>query len=661
MALDRSTHLVLPRDARRPALAPPRQAAVAKPAAPADPWTGATPAQRQRVQEILSFLRAVDDLLARGVCCTHDQAAAHVRNRRGDNYLILHAGRQQAGRRSLLTGRNEREWRRQLGRRRGSTDYDNYPALLDGYCRGDRGRKGADAWWELFYGVYLTGNGQHLRESYRDACRQWRGLGMPEVVGGSPAVPKRAHVEYWHRQYGDRYAADYARRGESWFRTHACGWIERDWEDVRVGEIWVGDHRKLDILLQGERADGTPWPMRAWVTAWRDARSGKILSWRLYGTWDEEPNAIAIIHTFFDAYRGAGHLPEALYIDNGKDFCKAGFTTPIEIGGKLVSACMAVGVDVIKAIKYNARAKTIERTFLDLADHSDRKFPSYIGNSPATRREDAWKLARKNVDRLPTLDDVSACIQDWVWRYEHSTESMSRITGGIPVCQLWDGHAPPRPPVPIEDVRRGLLLPTAETRTVRGGPDGPSIQWEGGWYSSAALQEAGELWGKEVRVFLDPLAELTVRDGRELPAHVALYRLDLTPIGTEPARIHGQAPAWARTDTDRALVGDKLAEQRRRLRSAKQRFQGVTGLPKPLSPGEALAVFARKAGAVPAPMPAPQLDQSASAQVQRPRRVSAAALRKAHALRHRGRDDAQPQPADAGVRDRIARLRAECL
>lgn len=496
-----------------------------------------------------------------------------------------------------LNYENSLKWRKSLGKRAGKVIYGNWRALIAGYSRGERGRKGAEDWWQLFYSTHFTGNAQHLTQAYRDTCRFWVSQGMPEED-----IPTRAHVRYWNQKYGDRYADMLTRNGKTWFHNHVMGYVPRDWSDVPVGEISIGDHRKTDNFIRvWDKGSDKCIPQRIWVTAWRDARSGHFTGYLLYPGGDS-PNADTIIQCLTLAIQDCG-LPAALYIDNGKDFCAQGFTDPVVIEGEERSICLALGIEVIHAIAFNPQAKPIENSFKTLVPYFDKRMPGYVGNSPANRPEDAWKWAKEHVGELPNLQQATELFGLAVEEHERRVTE-STIQDGIRTVELWKNRKQLRPAIAAEDLHMKTLRPTKDSRQIRRGPDGPSVRWGNWYYSSPPLVEYGKRhWGEDMYIYIDAFASSVRRQRWDVPSHIYAASPDGRLMRCEAA---GTVAAWARTDEDRQQLKEAMADKRRLLPDTKKTFRNITKREKPAdSPLTALADKARELGIMPPRVPEP--------------------------------------------------------
>jgi hypothetical protein len=105
-----------------------------------------------------------------------------------------------------------------------------------------------------------------------------------------------------------------ARRGGKAYEDLHEPHVRRDYTTITADAIWNSDHKRLDVFVKNDKGQN----VRPWLTAWTDVRSRRVLG--TYVSCDD-PNQLAILLAFRDAVRNAsGRLPDAVYIDNGKDY-----------------------------------------------------------------------------------------------------------------------------------------------------------------------------------------------------------------------------------------------------------------------------------------------------------------------------------------------------
>lgn len=495
-----------------------------------------------------------------------------------------------------------RKWKKDLkDAGNGRLDFRNSQALVPGYARGCRGRKGDEAWWKLFTGLLANSAEQGVRMAYDDAVRTYRQAGMK---GG---WPKFNHAKYWQEQYGDKHVMMLTRKGETWFRNHVAGYLQRDWDSVRVGEVWVGDHRKTDNFTRVWDEERQEWlPKRIWITAWRDAKSGHFVGWLLY-PGDETPNMVAIVQCLVLAILDNGGVPPAcLYIDNGADFVAEGFIDPVTVCGVERSIVLMLGIESIHAIKYNAKAKVIENSFKTLIPYFDRRMPGYCGSDKGAKFDDAWKWAKANTRSLPNLEQAREFFGMALADHEER-QTQSLIQNGVPTSILWANRTALRPALTPDELHIRALLPLGDKgmREIRRGPDGPSVEVGNKvFYSSEALEEySRHHWGEKVRLLRDVFAPAAVRGGRVVPAHLYVCAPDGSSLmRCELPETHA---AWARTDEDREAIGEGQQKIRRLEKDTKAVYRQLTGKKKQVPYVQVMAEFLHEMKALPGVQSAP--------------------------------------------------------
>ena len=102
-----------------------------------------------------------------------------------------------------------------------------------------------------------------------------------------------------------------AKYGDAKWNSKYGQYVERDYSNLEVGAMWVSDHSQLDVACTYEGKIVFPW-----VTVWRDMKTSKWLGWNVHV---EQPNSDHIFKTFHTAAEQFG-IPEAIYMDNGKDY-----------------------------------------------------------------------------------------------------------------------------------------------------------------------------------------------------------------------------------------------------------------------------------------------------------------------------------------------------
>jgi putative transposase len=222
------------------------------------------------------------------------------------------------------------------------------------------------------------------------------------------------------------------RHGEQAYRAQAEPKIHRDYLDLAVGEMWVGDHRVLDLFV----TDGGK-TFRPWLTAWMDLRSRTVVGWHL----DWVPNA----HTIALALR-AGilrfGLPKRLYMDNGKDYTctywggKTKYSRDVTLNADSRAVLALLNITVTHAQVRSPWSKAIEPWFGHTLPAWERTLPGWCGRDNKERPEKLNAEVKNGL--IMSLDEcrqrVAECIEAYHDR-EHHGEGMD----GATPRSLWQG------------------------------------------------------------------------------------------------------------------------------------------------------------------------------------------------------------------------------
>jgi len=232
------------------------------------------------------------------------------------------------------------------------------------------------------------------------------------------------------------------REGLTAYTARCEPYIERDWDSVEPGAVWVGDHHQFNCWVRDRGA----W-VRPWVTAWLDMRSRMLVGWHI----STGPNQATILRAFRRGVERYGP-PGAVKIDNGKDYDSQCFTGETKqrrhasvamrrtlSKGYLDETGVAglyamLGIEVSFAIPYNARAKSVERFF----DTLDRQFTclaaTYCGKDPMRRPDDIADLLadQKTVEAAYDLAGFGEAFGTWAGTYNHSTHGGAGMDGQCP-------------------------------------------------------------------------------------------------------------------------------------------------------------------------------------------------------------------------------------
>ena len=319
------------------------------------------------------------------------------------------------------------------------------------------------------------------------------------------------------------------------------------------GECVIGDSRTFDTRVRVWDDENNRWiAVRPNITGLLDARSWYFAS---YWITAEPVNSGTLIDTLaLYLHNTGGEPPKFAYFDNGKDYTARGYSTPFEAGGKEHSIFGELGIQLVTALPFNARAKTIERAFRDMMQQFDKAFPDYLGSKPTERTMGAaW--FDKHPEELPSLEQFCQVFAKWLDDWHH-TPKRGELHAGKTPAELWAKRVATAP-IPPEELRFALLQPVALRKVGRG----PAVSYGNELYYCDDLR-----FGAEVLLKTDRLDA----------AHIYVFTPDDALIGE--ARTRARIKALALDDeAARIAIADQLARQRRQLKEARTLIGELSG------------------------------------------------------------------------------------
>lgn len=258
----------------------------------------------------------------------------------------------------------------------------------------------------------------------------------------------------WLEAHDDRAMTCLLREGEDVYRRRYLPHADIDYTLIQPGQLYVADHTRCDFLV----TDGGE-PFRPWLTAIQDARSRVIVGWHL----SNQANSDTIVRALASAFKRYA-IPEAIRLDNGRDFASARLTgmtratrdalrrrfgseweavqereaqaVHVERGDARFDGILhELGVRIIFAIPYAANSKgTVERFFGTLEGQFSRTLPTYCGNKPGSRPENLQAILEGGA--VPTLDEARADLADWVDIYHRTPHAGDGMDGATPL-DVW--------------------------------------------------------------------------------------------------------------------------------------------------------------------------------------------------------------------------------
>ena len=205
------------------------------------------------------------------------------------------------------------------------------------------------------------------------------------------------------------------REGMKAYHDKVEPYIERDISKIEVGDVLIADGHVLNFQVINPF---TGKPTRATLVGFLDWKSTALVGYEIMMT----ENTQCIASALRNAILNLGIIPKVVYQDNGKAF-KSKYFQNVDFDEAGFNGIYAkLGIKSVFAKPYNARAKVIERFFLEFQEEFEKMMTSYIGTSiedkPAWLKRgeklhrDMHKKLTKNY--IPTVQETIKFIDCWL-------------------------------------------------------------------------------------------------------------------------------------------------------------------------------------------------------------------------------------------------------
>lgn len=210
-----------------------------------------------------------------------------------------------------------------------------------------------------------------------------------------------------------------AREGQKALKDKVEPYIVRNAALLEPGQVLIADGHTLNFQVINPF---TGKPCRATLLGFLDWKSGGLVG---YDIMLEECTQ-NIASALRNAILKLDHIPDYVYQDNGRAFKSKFFNGDKQFEELGFSGVYEkLGIRPVYAQPYNARAKVIERFFLDFQEGFEKLMPSYIGtsieNKPAwmKRNEKLHSQIHEQYNFIPTIEQAIKLIDKWL-EYKHS-------------------------------------------------------------------------------------------------------------------------------------------------------------------------------------------------------------------------------------------------
>ena len=205
------------------------------------------------------------------------------------------------------------------------------------------------------------------------------------------------------------------REGMKAYHDKVEPYIERDISKIEVGDIIIADGHVLNFQVVNPF---TGKPTRATLVGFLDWKSTALIGYEIMMTESTQCIASALRNSILNL----GIIPKVVYQDNGRAF-KSRFFQNNDFDENIFNGVYAnLNIHSVFAKPYNARAKVIERFFLEFQEELEKGMPSYIGtsieNKPAwlkrgEKLHQEWHKKLTN-NYVPTVQEAIKYINKWI-------------------------------------------------------------------------------------------------------------------------------------------------------------------------------------------------------------------------------------------------------
>ena len=205
------------------------------------------------------------------------------------------------------------------------------------------------------------------------------------------------------------------REGMKAYHDKVEPYIERDISKIEVGDIIIADGHVLNFQVINPF---TGKPTRATLVGFLDWKSTALVGYEIMMTESAQCIASALRKSIINL----GMIPKVVYQDNGRAF-KSRFFQNNDFDENIFNGVYAnLNIHSVLAKPYNARAKVLERFFLEFQEELEKGMPSYVGtsieNKPAwlkrgEKLHQEWHKKLTN-NYVPTVQEAIKYINKWI-------------------------------------------------------------------------------------------------------------------------------------------------------------------------------------------------------------------------------------------------------
>lgn len=342
----------------------------------------------------------------------------------------------------------------------------DYDGLIDKRGKWKKGKSTIDETiWQAFLYYYLD-ESQHPIQKCLDYTKMWARELKPDLYASIP------HYSSFYRRLQNDIPEGVkvlGREGEKAFRDRCAPYIKRIYDDLRSNEWWIADNHTFDVFVKDKEGK----LHRPYLTAFLDARSGIVTGY--YVTYN--PSSDATLTALRKGILKFG-IPDNIYVDNGREFLN------FDVGGlghrkkkpkdgiekfEPPGVFKRLGITMTNAIVRNAKAKIIERRFLDVKNDMSRLFNTYTGGSIAEKPERLKYVLKK--DEIYTdeeFHDITEYLIEWYFNMESYNGAVSADKGKLKI-DVFNEHLTKQRKASAEELNLMLMRSSRPQKVKRRG------------------------------------------------------------------------------------------------------------------------------------------------------------------------------------------------
>ncbi|MFA6688846.1 MAG: transposase family protein [Sphaerochaetaceae bacterium] len=298
-----------------------------------------------------------------------------------------------------------------------------------------------DAWFDDFRQAYLTANKLSV------PCARMIAFGYARERGEADDIRSFPSPSAFTRRLNREVSPDviyYAREGKKKFYDNKGNYIERDYSDLRAGQVWVGDTRTWDVFVKTPEYE---IPKTCYITLFLDFKSYMPMGWQLHVSSPGTENTLRALRNGIGRYG----MPDEIYVDNGREYRNKDFSGQSR-GHKIIedeqyaeSLAARLGLKMHFSIVRNARAKVIERQFLVIKNGFDRLFNSFKGGTVVEKPEPLKAVIKKG--DILTFEEFAALADEYLKEVFPGLPCSGKIHRGKSRAALWNEEIARREPM----------------------------------------------------------------------------------------------------------------------------------------------------------------------------------------------------------------------